>query len=158
MSSKLVAFAVVGSLFIAACAAPADAPQDVPVGSEEDLAKRSCKLFVEEPSIHYVRSDGLVLNNPSNQVNSGVLALLVQDGFTLADRPETATLTMQTEVKCGPVQSWVWFTPVTQDACQTEVRFVKRATNQVLKRSTTVATPGLNIDFNGITWPQCKEL
>lgn len=148
---------IVGALLVTACAAPTAEPDEAPV-AEDELAKKSCKLFVEEPSIRYVRSDGLVLDNPSNPVNARVLDRLVQNGFVLAKERAAATLTMETEVRCGPTQSWVWFTPITQDACQTEVRFTKRAGGQVLNRSRTVAKPGLAIDFDGITWPTCKDL
>jgi hypothetical protein len=162
MPSTFGSFAIVGSLFfalpLAACAAPTEAPDEAAAGSEDELAKKSCKLFVDEPSIKYIRSDGIVLDNPSNPVNARVLERLEQNGFVLADRRETATLTMQTEVRCGPTQSIVWFMPVAQDACQTEVRFVKRATDKVLNQSRTVAKPGLNIDFEAITWPKCKDL
>lgn len=115
---------------------------------------KDCTLSVEEPVIHYYRTDGLVLDNRGNTVNDGVLARLSAKGFEISTAVKTAYV-METEVRCGPKMTF--FGP--QDFCQTEVIFYKsKPYAKVYSSGPTAPMPGLNLDFNQIFWPSCEEL
>jgi hypothetical protein len=143
------------SLVVPACAASTeDAGADV----ESDSAAftgNNCKLSVSDPSIRFFNPNGTVLETVpgSNPVGAPVLELLKTKGFKLTSE-DRAAISMDTEVRCSKIITFFGF----QDSCQTEVRFVKINTDRVLHRSRTFAGIGMNIDFNGITFPECKDL
>lgn len=147
------------ALLGAACAAPAsETSGQETASSDSELRGAQCKLHVEDPDITYVEPDGTPRSMDSQPVQRSVRDLLEDQGFVIVPRSERPHLRMETEVRCGRTRTWVWWMPVVTDACQTEVRFVERESGDVLHRSRTQAIPGMNIRFDGIDWPRCKDL
>lgn len=115
----------------------------------------SCNLHIEQPDITYYFPNGVTAkNNANNSVNSGVLNKLTNNGFKITQVSLDAEYIMATEVRCGPVLTW--FGP--QDMCQTQVRIYNSVSEKVFDSNPTTQTPGLNINFDSISFPTCDEL
>lgn len=116
----------------------------------EKLAK--CSLYVADPIIthtDYGQNDG------PNKVNSGVIRILQNNGFTIVTNSTKARFSMFTEVRCG--RAWTMFGLV--DACQTEVIFENNVEDTVVyTNGPTALRTGLNINFDAITFPSCSDI
>lgn len=114
-------------------------------------ALEKCTLFVNDPVITH---ENYGTNTGANKVNSGVLRILQNNGFTISLNESKARYSMKTEVRCG--QMWTMFGPV--DGCQTEVSFEDNKEEKLLYTSgPTPAMPGLNINYNAISFPSCSD-
>jgi hypothetical protein len=110
-----------------------------------------CSLFVKDPVITH---ENYGSNTGPNKVNGGVLRILQTNGFSISLNESKARYTMKTEVRCGML--WTMFGPV--DGCQTEVSFEDNKEEKLLYSSgPTVATPGLNINYDAISFPSCSQ-
>jgi hypothetical protein len=113
---------------------------------------KDCSLYVYTPRItHSMYGE----NTGNNKVNAGVISILQKNGFTISTNSSKARYAMETEVRCSKM--WTFFG--LQDACQTEVTFTDTKEEKVVfTDGPTIATPGLNIDFNSVRFPTCNEL
>jgi hypothetical protein len=112
----------------------------------------TCSLFVNDPVITH---DQYGSNTSRNSVNSAVLRTLQKNGFSISTVESSAKFTMKTEVRCGKMWSLFGFV----DSCQTEVTFIDNLHDKlVYSNGPTVAAPGLNINYDAISFPECKDL
>lgn len=113
--------------------------------------KEKCSLYVSNPVITH---ENYGTNTGANKVNSGVLRILQNNGFEISLNESKARFTMNSEVRCGKM--WTWFGPV--DGCQTEVTFIDNKEEKLLYTSgPTAPMPGLNINFDAISFPSCSD-
>lgn len=112
----------------------------------------ACSLFVSDPVINHTTFGR---NSGPNKVNSGVIRKLQDAGFTITTNENKAQYTMNTEVRCGQTLTIFGFS----NACQTEVTFINNKEEKVAYTDgPTAPSVGLNIDFNSINFPLCKDL
>lgn len=110
-----------------------------------------CSLYVSSPVITH---ENYGTNSGPNKVNSGVLRILQTNGFEISLNESKARYTMNTEVRCGKM--WTMFGLV--DGCQTEVTFIDNKEEKLLYTSgPTAPMPGLNINFDAISFPSCSN-
>jgi hypothetical protein len=111
-----------------------------------------CSVYVHAPRISHSMYG---TNSGPNNVNAGVLSVLKANGFTVVTNISKARYSMETEVRCGKM--WTFWGP--QDSCQTEITFTDNVEEKIVHTDgPTQAKPGLNIDFNDITFPKCSDL
>jgi hypothetical protein len=114
-------------------------------------ATTDCSLYVNNPTITHSTYG---TNTGANKVNNGVLSILMKNGFQISTNPSKARYSMDTEVRCS--QTWTFFG--LQDSCITEVTINDSKDEKIVFTDRTNPIAGLNIDFNNITFPSCKDL
>ncbi len=114
--------------------------------------KDKCSLFVEEPKITH---DLYGRNTNDNTVNTGVIKILMNNGFKITKNKVSAKYTLYTEVRCSQV--WTFFG--VQDACKTSIEIYDYEEEKIAYTDgPTPVKPGLNIDFDSVRFPKCSEL